>query len=188
MARWVCGQEKEESIEAEPEDETENGSKTVKKVQDSQHELSHLPFRSWCRHCVQMPHQGGSQATSMSEVHMDFAFLGREEDPQKTMAVPVTKERTSKMIMSAAAPRKTTGTYIAIRVAGFLREVGCLHGDMVVKSDQEPALRSIVEDVGRLKVPDGSGRTLLLERARAMAPPRGQSSLCQGERACFSVR
>ena len=27
-----------------------------------------------------------------------------------------------------------------------------------MKSDQEPALRSIVEDVGRLKVSDGSGR------------------------------
>ena len=30
--------------------------------------------------------------------------------------------------------------------------------DMVVKSDQESALRSIVEDVGRLQVTDGRGR------------------------------
>ena len=29
---------------------------------------------------------------------------------------------------------------------------------MVVKSDQESALRSIVEDLGRLQVTDGSGR------------------------------
>ena len=114
-------QEEEESVEVEMEDETENGSRTVKKVQDprepskeerAQHEMTHLPYSSWCRHCVrgrgkQMPHQGGSQETSISEVHMDFAFLGREDDPQKTMAVFVAKERTSKMI------RKTTGTYIA---------------------------------------------------------------------------
>ena len=33
VARWVCGQE-EESVEVEMEDETENGSRTVKKVQD----------------------------------------------------------------------------------------------------------------------------------------------------------
>ena len=85
----------------------ENGSRTVKKVQDprepskeqrAQHEMTHLPYRSWCRHCVrgcgkQMPHHGGSQETSISEVHMDFAFLGREGDPQKTMAVLVAKER-----------------------------------------------------------------------------------------------
>ena len=69
-ARWVCGQE-EESIEVEPVDETENGSRTLKKVQDlrqpskeerAMHEMTHLPPRSWCRHCVrgrgmQMPHQ-----------------------------------------------------------------------------------------------------------------------------------
>ena len=61
VARWVCGQEEEESVEVEMEDETENGSRTVKKVQDprdpskeerAQHEMTHLPYRSWCRHCV----------------------------------------------------------------------------------------------------------------------------------------
>ena len=34
VARWECGQDEEESIEVELEDETENGSRTVKKVQD----------------------------------------------------------------------------------------------------------------------------------------------------------
>ena len=33
--------------------------------------------------------------------------------------------------------------------------------DMVVKSDQVSALRPIVEDVGRLKITDGSGRYVL---------------------------
>ena len=169
----MCGLgDEDREIEVEPEDEAEGGARKVKKVQDPreptkeervEHELTHLPYRSWCRHCVrgrgkQMPHHEGAQDTNMSEVHMDFAFLGREEDPFKTLTVLVAKERTSRMVMSAAVPRKTTGTYVAKRVAGFLREVGCLHGDMVVKSDQEPALRSVVEDVGRLKAVDGSGR------------------------------
>ena len=64
----------------------------------------------------------------MCEVHMDFAFLGHENDPQRTVPVLVVKERTSKMFMSATVPRKTTGTCVAMRVIGFLREVGCLHG------------------------------------------------------------
>ena len=92
---------------------------------------------------------------------MDFAFFGREDDPQKTVPALVVKERTSKMVMSAAVPRKTTGTYISRRVIGYLREVGCLHGDVIVKSDQEPVLRSIVEEVGRLKATDGSGRYVI---------------------------
>ena len=63
----------------------------------------------------------------MCEVHMDFAFLGREDDPQRTVPVLVVKERTSNMVMSATVPRKTTGSCIAKRVFGFLRKVGCLH-------------------------------------------------------------
>ena len=104
-----------------------------------------------------MPHVQSASETSMSEVYMDFAFLEREDDPQRTVPVLVAKERTSNMF-SATVPRKTAGTCVVNRVVEILREVGCLHGDMVVKSDQEPALRSIVEDVARLKVAHGSGR------------------------------
>ena len=44
---------------------------------------------------------------SMCEVHMDFAFLWCEDDPQRTVPVLVVKERTSKMVMSATVPRQT---------------------------------------------------------------------------------
>ena len=63
----------------------------------------------------------------MCEIHSDIAFLGHEDDPQRTVSVFVVKERMPQMVMSASVPRKTTGTYIAKRVIGFLREVGCLH-------------------------------------------------------------
>ena len=52
VARWVCGQEEEESVEVESENKTENGSRTVKKVRDprepsqeerAQHEMTRLP-------------------------------------------------------------------------------------------------------------------------------------------------
>ena len=87
--RWVCGQEDEDDdVEEGPEEEAEHGARTTKKVQDprepfkeerDEHEKSHLPYRSWCRHCVrgrgkQMPHCEGAQETSMGEVHMDFTW------------------------------------------------------------------------------------------------------------------
>ena len=72
--RWGCGQEGgDKVIEVEPEDEIENGSRKVKKVQGPrepseeeriEHEMTHLPYRNWCRHCVRgrgkrMPHRAG---------------------------------------------------------------------------------------------------------------------------------
>ncbi len=67
----------------------EFGTREVKKVQDPkepskeeklEHEMTHLPYRSWCRHCVrgrgkQMPHREGAQESMMSEVHMDGLWL-----------------------------------------------------------------------------------------------------------------
>ena len=63
------------------------------------------------------------------------------------------EERTSTVIVDSAASWKTTGAHVAKRVAGLLREVDCIHGVVVVKRNQEPALRFVV-----VQVADGNGR------------------------------
>ena len=40
----------------------------------------------------------------------------------------------------------------------FLHETGCLHGDNIVRSDQEPAVMSIIEEVGKMRAQRGGGR------------------------------
>ena len=126
-----------------------DASRTVKKVQDlrepskeerAQYEMTPLPYRSWCRCCVrgrgkQMPHQGGSQETLTSRSWVVKRRQWLSSWPRK-----------ERPIMCAAAPRKTSCTYIAKGVAGFLREVVCLHEEIVVKSDQD----HIVEYAGVL--------------------------------------
>ena len=49
-----------------------------------EHELTHLPFRSWCRHCVRG--RGKEEACrkverepEVAEIHLDFMFMGEEE-------------------------------------------------------------------------------------------------------------
>ena len=60
MGIEVNGNEAEE-LKVEVEDEAESGSRKVKKMQDPirpsagevcEHNLTHLPYRSWCEHCV----------------------------------------------------------------------------------------------------------------------------------------
>ena len=36
------------------------------------------------------------------------------------------------------------------RIVAFLHETGCLHGDIIVRSDQEPAVMSFVEEEGKI--------------------------------------
>ncbi len=59
------------------------------------------------------------------------------------------------MTLVMAVPNKSANQFAAERVAAFLEEIGCLHQDMIAKSDQEPAIRSMVDDVGKLKAGKG---------------------------------
>ena len=78
-----------------------------------EHEKTHIPFRSWCRHCVRG--RGKEEACKrtdrrhdVAEVHLNFMFMG-EEEGEKTLAILVARERSSGMTMSTVAPRKSSG-------------------------------------------------------------------------------
>ena len=74
------------------EDEAEAGSRKTRKMQDPakpsddevrEHCLTHLPYRSWCRHCVrgrckQNAHRTGTEAPTRNELPLDFCFLGED--------------------------------------------------------------------------------------------------------------
>jgi hypothetical protein len=111
----ICGIGDGEAGEAESE---EFGARITKKVADPKKpkaedieelEKTHLPYRSWCRHCVrgrgrEMPHQTSTEQPTLSEIHYDFCSLGDENDPGNTIPVLVARERLSKMTLAAAVP------------------------------------------------------------------------------------
>ena len=92
------------------------------------------------------------------ELHCDFIFRGPQDVAGETIPVLVIRKAVSKMTLSAAVPRKTVGTFVAKRVLAFMEEVGCLHGDVVVKSDLEPAILAVLSDIGRLRAAAGGGK------------------------------
>ena len=154
------------------EDEESGTRKTVKiqdpvmptKAEREEHEKTHLPFRSWCRHCVrgrgkEMPHRSSSEETVGPEMSFDFFFLG-DEDGSKSMTVLMAIERATRMKMCTPVPSKSTGEFVARRILAFMKETGCKYGDMVVKSDQEKAIVAILEKVGKLRSAEGGGRMI----------------------------
>ena len=167
-----------EIIEAEQVEEPEAGRRQAQKMQSpvrpraeevAEHELSHLPYRSWCRFCVRgrcraLPHRAGVEQPMGNELHFDYCFLGKEGEPGKTLPVIAVKERISGMLMGAVVPAKTSGTYVANRVTAFMKEVGCELGDIVVKYVQEPAILSVISDVGRQRAAGGRGK-FVVERS-----------------------
>ena len=155
------------------DDDVDAGSRSPVKVaaptqptdkEIEEHELTHLPFRKWCKECVQgrgmqAPHfRAKKDDHQIKEFHMDCMFLGPKEVAGQTLACMVVREAETTMTMAAAAPYKTTGTYISERVVASLHEKGCLHGDIIVRSDQKPAVMSIIEEVGKIQAQRGGGR------------------------------
>ena len=117
------------------------------------HALTHLPFRSWCPHCVggrgqELPHHKSKEDPLLPEFHMDYCFPGDEEGTSP-MKVLVMRERTSRMLLAVVVPKKGLSTFVANRVLAFIREVGCAYIDIIIRCDQEPAILALREDISR---------------------------------------
>ena len=129
------------------------------KQEREEHDKTHIPFRNWCRHCVrgrgkEEECRKTNRVPEKPEVHMDFMFMG-EEKSEKTLAMLVAKERSTKAVMACVAPKKSEGEWLAKRVMAFMREFGCELEAVTVKTDNEPALVAVVDHIGRLRAAKG---------------------------------
>jgi hypothetical protein len=120
--------------ELEADDEVQKGIRKTAKLGEpreptaeerNEHEMTHLPYRSWCRHCVrgrgkEAAHrrQGPSEG-ELHELHFDFAFMGEEDEPGKCVTMLVVRERSSRMTLATAVPSKSTGQFVVNRVMAF---------------------------------------------------------------------
>ena len=82
-----------------------------------EHEMTHLPFRSWCRHCIMGRGREEDcrntieEERQVPEVHLDYMLTGDEKEG-KTLASLVARERVTRAVLSTVVPRKTTGEWI----------------------------------------------------------------------------
>jgi len=170
----VSGDE-EEKVEQDPGD-----SRVMKKAinpclptrsEIEEHEMTHLPFRNWCRHCVmgrgvERGHfRTERDQDAVPEVHVDYCFpCGAGTKPRNlrekaseaagSMTVLVMRDRDTRMTAAAVVPRKgTTGDFAAKRAAAFCAEIGYSGIPIIVKSDQEPAMKAVVEEIARWRAP-----------------------------------
>ena len=128
------------------------GKPTPKEI--AEHELTHLPHRSWCAACVggrsrDRLHKrlGHCEQPSVPCVVFDYGFLG-SRDEEETVAVQIARDVDTKMLFAHVVPRK--GLIANHGVNQMLRDLDTLgHKKMRLKSDGEPALVSIQEEVKR---------------------------------------
>ena len=111
------------------------------------HNLTHMPYRSWCRHCVaarrpNSHHRSVPSHRTLPLLAADYCFLGDSEDAEK-VTVLVACLYPSRAILATIVPAKGPEPHAVARLATFIKESG--YAKVVYKSDQEPAIRSLFE-------------------------------------------
>lgn len=163
-------EEEHVDLEFEADQDAEVGKRAPVKLADPRlpseedirnHELTHLPYRSWCSHCVRgkgraRDHRKLDREHQIPEVHVDYCFMGAAED-KKTRCIVVAKQPGTKYLMSSVVPLKgTSHEFPARRLCAFLRELGLEHQEVVFKSDQEAAIGDLLNEVCKKRIPANS--------------------------------
>jgi len=131
------------------------------------HEASgHLPFRNWCRACIvgrgrEDPSTDKKKVriagVEVPVISMDYGYLGDRPargpggaavvDPM-LMPILAVKDQQSKAVLSVPCEAKGLSNNVAKMVAEWIVFLG--HSRVIVKGDQEPALRSVQQEVLKL--------------------------------------
>lgn len=126
---------------------------TPSRREREEHELTHVPFRTWCKACMEgggknVPHRKREpRELTHPHVHIDYAFL-RDERKGDMIPIAVMREEESKALAGHAVPGKGDVEWVATQLVRDLRKWG-VRGNVTVKSDQEPAIISLVEGLAR---------------------------------------
>ena len=121
-----------------------------------EHELTHLPFRSWCPICVRAKSKQNHSRTLKTKqpvVQLDYCFLGdNPEEPQVTLLTAV--DLLSGMGLSCVVPAKGRSVYAQAELRRYILEIGRTFG--ILQIDPEPSLKALVaeftSEVGGLSV------------------------------------
>ncbi len=106
----------------EDEEEVEAGKRELRKLHDplkpSQKEIrehqesGHMPFRSWCPHCVrgrgkEMQHRRkrDEEESGIPEYHLDYCFPGDEGEDRLTILVIIERRTKTKKVVVAPSER-----------------------------------------------------------------------------------
>ena len=130
-----------------------------------EHELTHIPYRNWCPVCVRcrgkdLDHRKSvDEVRGVSEYAFDYCFPGDELGYK--LVVLAGRERITGMYFATAVPTKgSIGRFAVDKAVDYVREVGDHEGRILVKTDQEPAIKTWVNDLIAARP---EGRTLVEE-------------------------
>ena len=114
----------------------------------AEHEVTHIPYRSWCPACVagrgrSYSHNHEGRDSTVPVISADYLYFSEKGVPGKSLPTVVLRDRASKAIFSHLLPTKGTvgSTYPEKAVLRDLNWLG--YKRLVLKTDQENAIKAL---------------------------------------------
>ena len=116
----------------------------------AEHELTHLPYRSWCKICTQSrgkadAHKQQQQTSRSPVIQLDFAYLKSFDDPayQTTPVLTAIDIQTGMMMAVLIRDKQQQFEHAVQQLQTFLLECGRTHA--ILQSDQEDYLKALIK-------------------------------------------
>ena len=106
-------------MDDEPEEarqpKTKPDPRLPSKQEIEEHNITHLPYRSWCPHCVagrglSIPHRSSDENKDIPKISIDYFYMG-QEDSEDTLPLLAVKTRPDRVIFSHALVSKGIHEY-----------------------------------------------------------------------------
>ena len=120
------------------------------KYEVEQHNLAHIPYRSWCPHCVRGKAVNSHHAAkhgkpddelkSISRISLDYWYMGENDRKAQTNLLLVVLDEDSEAIIVCAVGQKGVQEWVVRKVAKELEGWGYGGGECIFKSDGEPSI------------------------------------------------
>ena len=142
-------------------------------------DLTHLPYRPWCRWCVQARRpnshhrsHGSAPQRSVPLLVADYCYM-RDVLDEELATVLVARLYPAKAIAAVVCDNKGIDEHAICRIAQFIKESG--YSKVVYKSDQERAIRAMLEEAFRRSSRQGELSNPTLEQFVPEANAVGES-------------
>ena len=160
----------EEAILAEDDECEDEGEKPKvlrdpglpSKRQREEHDVTHIPYRSWCSHCVRgsgrdaqsRQIKGEINQTDVPRLHLDYCFFTEDsklEDSRTSLTALVMKESECKSVWAYPVMHKGAANepWVVKQILHDIDTIGLSKERIIMKNDQEPAIKDLRAEVAR---------------------------------------
>ena len=132
---------------------------TPTKTEVYEHEVTHLPYRTWCKHCVKgrgvsTPHRKGKKEEKIGiTISIDYCFMSGEADAEEDLpGILIVWDDNHECLWALPVESKGAVEWVVKYVVEKLDEIGYRGVPISIKSDQEPAILALKTAIAAKRV------------------------------------